>query len=142
MLHAAWVMFARHYACQHNVCPMRAAWQLKASSSQVDHDGQFCFCCSCVGFLESSPGCGGFQTKSGEGVFNWHHLRCWVDLRVEEWQCSAASFLMKLCRRLATKRTRRRWRRHVGRILTLGIFMGSVTVCQPTTREGAALDRY
>ena len=42
---------------------------------------------------------------------------------------------MKLCRRRATKRTRKHWRRHVGRTLTLGIFIGSVTVCQPTTRE-------
>ena len=65
MLHAVWVMFARRYACQHNACPMRAAWQLKVSSSQVkimiDGWTVLFFVVLCVGFLEiqNPRTCGG-----------------------------------------------------------------------------------
>lgn len=80
MLHAGWVMFARRYACQHNACPMRAAWQLKVSSSQVKimMDGWTVLffvgsLCWISGIRTRMSGGGPFQKLSQgySALFNW-----------------------------------------------------------------------
>ena len=100
-------MFVQRSACPHSACLTRAVWQLKPRCSQVKFDRWRWDDVLVIYWLSGLLDCWDLQAVAPGGS-----LRCSVDSKVVEWRCFAASFQMISCQRPATRRKKRRWKRH------------------------------